>query len=124
MQEYNALAGRLVFSRKADGDDFIQKKEAPTVTCPPTSKRMAAPKSKKKRFVPLSLVSQDGPQQDPDKHPTSPVSKKQPTSPNDAIVRSSALENFPKQLRTCLGVSKIHIYNLPLTLNLVSISFP
>ncbi|KAG8913135.1 hypothetical protein FRC00_002969, partial [Tulasnella sp. 408] len=103
MQEYNALSARPVSSKKADGDEFIQKKEAPTMTSPTKSKRMAQPKSKKKRFVPLSLVSQDGPQQDPDKRPTSPVSKKQPTSPNDSIVRSSTLENFPKQLRDCLG---------------------
>ncbi|KAG9040943.1 hypothetical protein FS837_012934, partial [Tulasnella sp. UAMH 9824] len=103
MQEYNALSARLVPSKKADGDDFIQKKEAPTMTSPPKSKRMPQPKSKKKRFVPLSLVSQDGPQQGTGKRPTSPVSKKQPTSPNDAIARSSALENFPKQLRACLG---------------------
>ncbi|KIO30554.1 hypothetical protein M407DRAFT_20442 [Tulasnella calospora MUT 4182] len=104
MQEYNALSARILSSKKPDGEDFIQKKEAPTMTSPPKPKKVAQPKSKKKRFVPLSLVSQDGPQEDTDKPLTSPVARKQPTSPDDTITRPSPIENFSKQLRTCLGV--------------------
>ncbi|KAG8918288.1 hypothetical protein FRC01_001945 [Tulasnella sp. 417] len=103
MQEHNALSARVLSSKKPDVEYFIQKKEVPAMASPPKSKE-AQPKSKKKRFVPLSLDSQNRPQENANKSPTSPVLRKHPTSPNDATAPSSAIENFSKRLRVCFEV--------------------
>ncbi|KAG8921019.1 hypothetical protein FRC01_000480 [Tulasnella sp. 417] len=102
LQEYNAFSASST-SPNPEAGDFIKKKEVPVKASTPKLKMPTKPK-KKKRFVPLSLVTQDPPKEEPDNSAQPTATQRIPSSSGDVQPHSSTSESFSKQLSTCLEV--------------------
>ncbi|KAG8921257.1 hypothetical protein FRC01_000341 [Tulasnella sp. 417] len=102
LQEYNAFSTGST-SPNPEAGDFIRKKEVPVKTSAPKPKSPTKPK-KKKRFVHLSLDTEDPPKEEPDSSPQSIAIQKHPSSSGNAQLHARTSESFSRQLSTCLEV--------------------